>query len=399
MAIWLLLLSLPARLLAGGGELDLDYLLGTWHIPQMNMYESWEKTDDGYAGKAYYLRGGEESIFELFTVAQEEGTWQYITDINGQGPTTFTLVEANEKGVLFENPEHDMPQSIHYMRDEAGSIKVRLQGNEGGQEIDLTMDFKKVNGSAMAGAAGQSAQPSPSPLGRYAHISIGTRNMGANRQFYETLGFKVTAQDNYPWPWIMLSDGSVNIQLNDDGMSYFGLNYFDADMAERVAAFKKRGIVPMMVTEGDFSTTVVVDPDSVFGFGFVAFDMPGTTPPVKSKGALGTMGAMAIPVSNLDSALAWYTNLGFTEESRSASPYPWAILSDGLVELSLHQSDHFSKPSLTYFSSDSKAHIQRLTEAGMMVKSAMPGGDKKEMINGVVESPDGWPVNIFNGEL
>jgi len=395
-ALWLLLLAMPAQLLAGGGEPDLNFLLGTWHIPQMNMYESWEKTDDGYAGKAYYLRGGEESVFEVFTVSQVDGAWQYTTDITGQGVTAFAIVEADGSSVLFENPEHDMPNSIHYFLDDGKELKVRLQGKEGEQELDFTMDFKKAN---LSGIGGQAASSTRSPLGRYAHVSIGTKNMGANRQFYEALGFKVTSQDNFPWPWIMLSDGSVNIQLNDDGMTYFGLSYFDGAMADRVAAFKARGIQPTMETSAPFPTTIVTDLDSVLGFGFVSYEMPGTTPPLKSEGVFGAMGGVAIPVSNLDSAVVWYTQLGFKEQSRDKSPYPWATMTDGLVLIGLHESPHFKKPTLTYFSLDSKTHLQRLVEAGIDVKSAIPGGDKKEMTNGVIKSPDGWPINIFYGEL
>ena len=49
---------------------DLDWLLGTWHIPQMNVYETWELAENGagYEGRSVYRLAEGERLFEDFRV-------------------------------------------------------------------------------------------------------------------------------------------------------------------------------------------------------------------------------------------------------------------------------------------------------------------------------------------
>ena len=76
-------------------------------------------------------------------------------------------------------------------------------------------------------------------------------------------------------------------------------------------------------------------------------------------------------------------------------PYKWGIFSDGLMIVGLHETDFFDKPSITYFSADSKEIIAGLQEKGLEFKNAMPGTDGADIVHGTTVSPDGWPVNIF----
>ncbi|HEU4717518.1 MAG TPA: hypothetical protein VFU15_06785, partial [Bacteroidia bacterium] len=45
--------------------------------------------------------------------------------------------------------------------------------------------------------------------------------------------------------------------------------------------------------------------------------------------------------------------------------YPWAILSDGLAVLGLHQTTHFSHPTITFFAADMKEKIDQLKKDGL----------------------------------
>lgn len=393
-AMLLLLVSNPAVMRASSPSPEkpnLDFLLGTWFIAEMNMFETWEKDGEGYKGRAYFKQGEEEKLFETFTVSQEEGVWYYITDIVGQGITRFALTEASANKATFENPEHDMPNTISYWM-EGNTRKVYLEGKEVDQEISYTFELRELT---RAGSAAQGA--SVSPLGSYCHVSIGTKRMEENINFYKALGFKMISMDNAPWPWILMSDGAVNIQLNEDGFEYFGLSYFDKNMAANIAGLAEKGVVFFMESGEPVPMKVMQDPDSIMGIALIQMDMGMPALPLMGKGKLGKLGEIAVPVKDYEAASAWYQQVGFKSTGKQNSPYPWGIYTDGLSSIGLHQSNHFKKPTLTYFSLDAKAHIARLQEAGITVKNAMP--DSKEFLFGVVESPDGWPINIFYGEL
>ncbi len=397
----LLLFHLPAYVYAnplkaqnGDSAPKLDFMLGTWFIQELNTYETWQKEGEGYKGKAYFLSGDEEKLFETFRVAQEDSVWYYIAEIPGQGVTHFALVETKENKVVFSNPEHDMPSTITYWLE--GSVrKVKLEGTEGPKAVSHSYDL--IDPIKMKPTNPAADLKTKSTLGSYCQISIGTKKIEENVAFYKALGFKISAQDNAPWPWVMLTDGSVNIQLNDDGYEYFGLTYFDADMVTKVNKLKDKGVTFFMESKEPAPTSVMQDPDSIMGIALVQYQGPLTQIPAMTPGALGVLGEIAVPVKDYEASSAWYSSIGFKSMGKQTDPYPWGIHSDGLVMIGLHQTREFKKPTLTYFSLDAKAHIARLKEAGLDVRNALPGGG--EITNGVVNSPDGWPVNIFYGSL
>ena len=370
---------------------NLDFLLGTWFVDGMNMYETWEKDGNGYKGRGYFLIGQEEKLFENFRVAEKEGTWYYIAEPVGQESVAFALTEMAENRAVFKNDENDMPHTIVYWMEE-GQRKVRLEGNQQGQDVAMTFNMNDPSGTKPLQAA---SGPSISPLGGYAQVSIGTNDLEANAAFYKKLGFKVISQDNAPWPWIMLSDGAVNIQLNNDGFEYFGLNYFDGEMAAKIDGLKKKDIAFFMENNDPVPMSVMLDPDSLMGIALIQYASPIAPILPKAEGPLGILGEISIPVKDYEASSAWYQSVGFKSQGKQTSPYLWGIHSDGLNLIGLHQTNMFSKPTLTYFSLNSKETIQRLRDAGLDVKDFMSGDSK----NGVVVSPDGWPVNIFYGTL
>jgi hypothetical protein len=79
----------------------------------------------------------------------------------------------------------------------------------------------------------------------------------------------------------------------------------------------------------------------------------------------GLFGEFAHPVVDLDKAIEFWAKLGFKAVSKFTSPYPWAILSDGLGIVGAHQTTHFSYPAITFFAADSKDKIAALKEAGV----------------------------------
>jgi predicted lactoylglutathione lyase len=76
-------------------------------------------------------------------------------------------------------------------------------------------------------------------------------------------------------------------------------------------------------------------------------------------------GELAHPVKDLGVSIAFWEKMGFIALSKMSSPHPWAILSDGLSILGLHQTTQFSYPAITYFAADMKTKIQALKQNGL----------------------------------
>ncbi len=100
-------------------------------------------------------------------------------------------------------------------------------------------------------------------------------------------------------------------------------------------------------------------------------------------------GEYALPVTDLENSIAYWNKLGFVSVSRFTSPYAWAILSDGLGVVGLHQTRHFNAPSITYFAADMNDKIEKLKHEGL--ENFVEQGPA----NVVVTSPEGQKINLF----
>ena len=54
-------------------------------------------------------------------------------------------------------------------------------------------------------------------------------------------------------------------------------------------------------------------------------------------------------------------------------PYPYAILSDGLILIGLHQTKNFNYPAVTYFGLNTDKRVQQLKSQGLQNFSEMAG--------------------------
>jgi hypothetical protein len=89
------------------------------------------------------------------------------------------------------------------------------------------------------------------------------------------------------------------------------------------------------------------------------------TPDQYPNKQLGAFGEFAQPVTDINASVAFWKKLGFKTNGMEKLPYPHTILSDGLMIIGLHQTNHFRFPAVTYFSMDSKKRIATLKENGL----------------------------------
>lgn len=230
-------------------------------------------------------------------------------------------------------------------------------------------------------------------LGENVNVTLGILSLEESLLFYQKMGYAVADASDEPYPWAVLDDGQIQIGLHQDGMIYQGLTYFAADMDERIARLEEKGVDFTVKKElgGRTFQAIFMGADEL-AISLIRY--ADAAPPAQRapNPRLHIFGEYSLGVDNLDFSVAYWNEFGFETRHRAAEPYPWAILSDGLLVMGLHQTNEFRGPTLTYFAPDMDERIARLSEAGIPVSPTPAGG-------GAVTAPDGQTFFLFTGEI
>jgi hypothetical protein len=231
---------------------------------------------------------------------------------------------------------------------------------------------------------------SQSKLGEVACVYVTTPDLDSSVAMYGKLGFPSTAANTFPVPWAQVSDGSLLIMMRKDPVPYIGLTYYAADIDNVAARLEKEGIeFVQKPKEGDPIKRYYIK--TLDGFNIVlagnlgGFSQPtGLTmltmkpedfkaPDKYPNKQCGAFGEFCHPVTDLNKSIEYWKKLGFTVKTQMSSPYPWAILTDGLMLIGLHQTKNFNYPAVTYFGINTEKRIQQLKDAGVKSFTEMMG--------------------------
>ncbi len=249
---------------------------------------------------------------------------------------------------------------------------------------------------------------SQSQLGEVACVYITTADLDSSVAVYEKLGFQKTGSNTFPVPWAQVSDGSLLIMMRKDVTPYIGLTYYATETEKEVARLEKEGIVfYQKPKEGDLIKRYYFkSPDGLnimLSSNLGGFQQPTgvTLANMKPEDMMnadkhpnkqcGVFGEFCHPVTDLAASLAFWKKIGYTVKFESAAPYPHAILTDGLMIIGLHQTNHFNYPAITYFGLNVEKRISELKERGL--KNFTEDGGKN---NQVLTTWEGQHFFIFN---
>ncbi len=248
----------------------------------------------------------------------------------------------------------------------------------------------------------------PKPkLGDVTAITMSTPDLDKSLEYYQRLGFTLSWRIDVPFSLIQMTDGALLLMLRLDKNPYCALSYFVKELDKVVAEVEGYGIVfSQKPNPNDFIKRYVMQsPDGLtislvnFGDGFVQPPGPSmlTMPqedyskPEKYVNKIcGMFGELAHPVKDLEKSISFWKQLGFAVLSKFTSPYPWAILSDGLAVVGLHQTNNFSYPAITFFASDMKEKISKLKNNGL--KEYVESGGQGNI---VLTTPEKQHINLF----
>ena len=226
-------------------------------------------------------------------------------------------------------------------------------------------------------------QDLPKPiLGDITALTIATPDLEQSLAFYKKLGFSEVLRADWPFPWIQVSDGVLLIMLRKDPKPYLALTYYVKNIDKITTGLEKKGIefsqkpkktdmlkrYLLQSPDGlNISLVSIVDGFSQPpGPGMLQMPQNDYFKPEKYVNkTCGLFGELAHPVADLEKSLVFWELLGFKAISRFTAPYPWAIISDGLSIVGLHESMHFSYPAITFFASDMQEKIAKLKKSGL----------------------------------
>ena len=247
----------------------------------------------------------------------------------------------------------------------------------------------------------------PTPiLGEITALTINTPDLNASFEYYKKLGFSEVFRADWPFPWIQVTDGALLIMFRKENTPYLALTYYVKDINKVVADLDAKGIEftyrakptdPVIRYVFKSPDGLVVSLVSIIeGFqqpaGPTMLKMAPTdyfNPEKYANKTCGMFGELAHPVANLEQSLEFWKLLGFTFVSKFGAPYPWAIISDGISIVGLHQTDKFTGPAITYFAADMKNKIAALKADGLTSFIEQADG------NLVLTTPEGQHINLF----
>ncbi len=121
---------------------DYRSLLGEWvdrsNSPKFTCFERWTaEGDTALRGFGYVMAKGDTVFIEDLRLEEVNGQVVYSARVDSQNNgqwVPFTAQESGPDSLIFENPGHDFPQCITYVKDSASGWEVAVTGNENGSD-------------------------------------------------------------------------------------------------------------------------------------------------------------------------------------------------------------------------------------------------------------------------
>jgi hypothetical protein len=123
------------------------------------MRETWEVVNDSTFTRncdGYYVSNCQTQKIMAVSILtrlkpshfeERNGSIFYIPAVKDQNqglPVKFRLTSSSDSELKFENPDHDFPQVIHYIKVNEDSIFATVSGQFEGQPVEEKFPFKRV---------------------------------------------------------------------------------------------------------------------------------------------------------------------------------------------------------------------------------------------------------------
>jgi hypothetical protein len=137
-------LAMPKATPVAASIADVSWIAGTWATggATSTIEERWTPPAGGVMlALSRTVRGTTMSAFEFLCIAERHGGLVYTAMPNARTPATdFTMTAFDATSATFENPSHDFPKKIRYVKT-ADGMEATISGDAGQRATTFT--FKK----------------------------------------------------------------------------------------------------------------------------------------------------------------------------------------------------------------------------------------------------------------
>lgn len=232
-------------------------------------------------------------------------------------------------------------------------------------------------------------------LGQSVQINLTTDNLANSVAFYQKLSWRLLDEDA---EGATLTDGNINLHLtNHTDTPSPVLSYFGSDVAAVRALFNPDKLKRKGPSTGRAAFQSPNGLHISLNERKAKCDMPEGTPTSRKPSTImGHIGEFSIPVKHLGAAVNFWSKLGYEPLNSAQIPHPYAVLSDGLFVIGLHENSTMLM-GLAYFSPDMGARILLVQSAGVEIRPLMQT-DAVRIENAAFISPEGLTFLLFTGE-
>lgn len=141
--------ALSVSLAAAQEIKNLSWMTGCWEVSDKSGFvsEHWTKPAGGMMlGVSRTVKNEKTTGFEFLRIVQNgDGIFYIARPSTNKDDTSFKMSKLTASEVVFENPEHDFPQTIIYRLLDANSLTARVEGkNQNGKVSGFELAMKKA---------------------------------------------------------------------------------------------------------------------------------------------------------------------------------------------------------------------------------------------------------------
>lgn len=125
---------------------DLGWLTGCWASARngRHVIEQWTAPEGGtLVGLSRTVANGKTTEYEFLLIRSGAGGLEYVAKPSGQAEAIFTSTRITATEAVFENPAHDFPKKITYVRS-GDALTAAIEGPVNGQTRRLEFPYTKA---------------------------------------------------------------------------------------------------------------------------------------------------------------------------------------------------------------------------------------------------------------
>ena len=125
---------------------DLGWLTGCWALTRngRHVIEQWTPPEGGtLVGVSRTVANGRITEYEFLLIRSGANALEYVAKPSGQPETIFTSTHVTATEAVFENPAHDFPKKITYVRS-GDALTAAIEGPMNGQTRRIEFPYTKA---------------------------------------------------------------------------------------------------------------------------------------------------------------------------------------------------------------------------------------------------------------